>query len=202
MKDLSSHKKGPLLIKNKRKILKLTKEHDVNEQNIFDHAIYDNDYFGDRYWKFINYNNEKNGRRLTRDSAAYKKLRITIMNTYLKVALTLIMDTLLRGERIVFFKHIMSLYLTSLPTFKMLSGKLKYKYIHAFQGTYPVIRPAIGERVIYAVSILRRIHNKAMRIDAFYYPTMSQMISHKLINENLKLSLEWESILSSKKLKS
>jgi len=177
----------------------LTEKYDVNEQDIFDLSIYENEYFNTRFWKFINAANEENGRKIADNSKRFKELKKVILNIYLKVLMQIVVDIILSGDRVFMFKRVFSMHLTGLPTFKKFASKVKYKYIHDFKGVYPVIRVAISERVMYSVSIIKRVHNRVMRLDAFYMPKMSSMISHKIINENLKLSNEWATVIRSNK---
>jgi hypothetical protein len=198
MVDLKQHKRSTPHIQSKRKVLKLE---DCNEKSIFDLSIYENEYFNTRFWKFIDLANENNGRKIKDNSKRFKELKKVILNIYLHLVMKIIIDTLLKGDKIIMFKKIFSMHITSLPTFKKFASKIRYKYIHAYSGVYPVIRVSLSERVMYSVSIVKRVHNRVMRLDAFYYPLMSSMISHKIKNENLKLNKEWATVLRSKKIK-
>lgn len=199
MVDLKNHKKSRPLILDKRK--KLCLIDNVYERSIFDLSIYDNEYFDTRFAKFIKRLNERNGRKIVAGSLRGKALKAVILNTYLRIALKIIVDTILNGDKIFFFKKIISIHLTELPTFRKFASKIKYKYIHQFDGVYPVLRVAISERVMYSISILKKVHNRGMRLNAFYYSHMSSMISYKIINDNLKLSKEWATVIRTNKIK-
>ena len=201
MEQLLSHKEKAARVLDKKKRLNLTKEFDVKEGDINDFAVYDNDYFNDRYWKFIKKTKDRTGRRMEKDSVLYNNIKIVILHAYMKVFLRIVIDTILKGEKIVFFKQVITMHLTGLPSFRKYSNKIKYKYIHQWNGVYPVLRVAISPLVVYPLSIKRRIHNKAMRIDAFYKLKMSRMISYKMEEDNLKLSGEWNTIIDTKLLK-
>jgi hypothetical protein len=200
MVDLKDHKKGRVYIQDKSVALRLTEKNNVNNKDVFDLSIYNNEYFDTRFWKFIDCANEENGRKIVNNSKRYKELKKVILNIYLRVFMTIVIDTLLNGDRIFMFKKTFYMHLTALPTFKKFAGKVKYKYIHDFKGVYPVLRVAISERVLYSVSIIRKVHNRVMRLDAFYKAHMSSMISHKIVNENLKLSNEWATVIRSNKI--
>lgn len=200
MVDLKDHKKSKIRITDKRRRLKLIDN--VVEANIFDENIYENDYFDDRLWKLVDRLNKRNGRKMKKGSINFRVLKKAILSVYLKLALKLIIDTLMKGERIILFKYVFAMHITELPTFRKFGSFLKYKYIHAFNGVYPVIRVAIGQRLLYSMAIMKKVHHRVMRLDAFYYKEMSSMISYKIEVDRMKFSKEWETIINSKKLKS
>jgi len=200
MVDLKDHKKSTLYIKDKSRGLRLTKKDNANIKDIFDLSIYENEYFNSRFWKFIQIANEDNGRKIVDDSERYRELKKVMLNIYLRVMMKIVIDTILKGDKIFMFKKTFAMHLTALPTFKKLAGKVKYKYIHEYKGVYPVLRVSISERVLYSISILKKVHNKVMRLDAFYKPHMSAMISHKIINDNLKISNTWATVIRTNKI--
>ena len=123
-------------------------------------------------------------------------VKSAVIGAYVKVLIRILVDQLIKGNKIVLFNSFMSMHIANLPPHRRL-GNVPYKYYRYYNGVYPVIRVAISPRVLYPISIKRRVHNRVMRIDAFYTPLMSRMISHRIKEKRQAYSDKWATILKS-----
>jgi len=198
IKDTADHPKGIVYIKDKRKKLRLTEQDGAIEKNIIDKEFFETEDFNNRFHLFMEKVLSRNNKRLKRDSVRYRQVRRVIIGIYARVLVRILLDQLLKGNRILFYNSFMSMHITQLPTHRKL-GNVPYKYFRKLRGIYPVIRVAISPIILFPRAIKKRVHHRVMRIDAFYTPLMSGMISHKIEKERMIFSKEWYTILKKQK---
>ena len=144
--------------------------------------------------KFMDRVIANNGKKTKKGSQDYMAAGKVIIRLYAKSLISVMVNLLLRGDKVIFYKHGFTAHLTPLPTYRKINGK-GYEYYRGLKGVYPIIRVAMNPFFIIPIAIRQRIDNKALRIDATYTQRFSKMVTHEITKNNRQYSEEWRTLI-------
>ena len=201
IKDLKQHDRGKIYIKDPTGWLRLRKKDGATIKYADDLSLYDTEGFNDRYHRFIEKVAKRDNRKIKRDSLVYQKIKTTVIKTYIRVLIKILVDQMLKGNKVLWHEHVFSMHIGNMTPKHWYRRVLRYRYIRAFKGQFPIIVLAVSTRILYSMRTNKQKRTSEKKgllfLHAFYKKEMSKMISHKIVNDKQKYSDDWNTILKS-----
>jgi len=184
------------------KKLELREEDGAVHANFNDLALYDNGEFNPRYLRFVKLAREANGKspKLNFETKKYQEITKTTLGIYFRALLNVHVQNILIGNRILFSYHILSFHISDYRKDKLWIRKIKYKYIQAFRGIFPVLSVGVKPRILGMTAGRLKTEVEAVKLYAYFTNKMSRMISYQIINENTKYNQDWYKIFKKHKV--